>query len=104
VPIRAAAGLQNKLLEALAMGKATVATPEANEGIQAVPGRDLLLARPPEAFAATVLELLADAPRRRALGEAGRAFIEEKWTWEAPFLTLEQSFLALCRAGVDSAA
>jgi polysaccharide biosynthesis protein PslH len=101
---RAAAGLQNKLLEALAMGKATVATPEANEGIQAVPGRDLLLARPPEAFAATVLELLADAPRRRALGEAGRAFIEEKWTWEAPFLTLEQSFLALCRAGVDSAA
>jgi polysaccharide biosynthesis protein PslH len=95
VPIRAAAGLQNKLLEALAMGKATVATPEANEGIQAAAGRDLLLAGPPEAFAATVLDLLADAPRRRALGEAGRDFIEAKWTWEAPFLTLEQSFLAL---------
>lgn len=95
VPIRAAAGLQNKLLEALAMGKATVATPEANEGIQAAAGRDLLLAGPPEAFAATVLDLLADAPRRRALGEAGRDFIEAKWTWEAPFLILEQSFLAL---------
>ena len=104
VPIRAAAGLQNKLLEALAMGKAVVATPEANEGIQAVPERDLLLARPPEAFAATVLELLADAPRRRAIGEAGRAFIEEKWTWEEPFLVLEQSFLSLCRAETNSAA
>lgn len=95
VPIRAAAGLQNKLLEALAMGKATVATPEANEGIQAVAGRDMMLAGSPEAFAATVLDLLADAPRRRVLGEAGRAFIEAKWTWEAPFLILEQSLLAL---------
>jgi glycosyltransferase involved in cell wall biosynthesis len=95
VPIRAAAGLQNKLLEALAMGKAVVATPEANEGIQAVPDRDLWLAEAPEAFAAAVLDLLADAPRRRALGAAGRAFIEATWTWEAPFLTLEKSFLAL---------
>ena len=95
VPIRAAAGLQNKLLEALAMGKAVVATPEANEGIQAAAGRDLLLVGPPEAFAATVLDLLADAPRRRALGKGGRDFIEAKWTWEAPFLILEQSFLAL---------
>lgn len=95
VPIRAAAGLQNKLLEALAMGKAVVATPEANEGIQAEPGRDLWLAEAPEAFAAAVLDLLADAPRRRTLGAAGRAFIEATWTWEAPFLTLEKSFLAL---------
>ena len=68
VPIRAAAGLQNKLLEALAMGKAVVATPEANEGIQAVPKRDLCLAEEPEAFARTVLELLADALRRRIAG------------------------------------
>jgi polysaccharide biosynthesis protein PslH len=95
VPIRAAAGLQNKLLEALAMGKAVVATPEANEGIQAVPGRDVLLAGTPEAFAAAVLDLLADAPRRRTLGAAGRTFVEDKWTWEAPFLALEKSFLDL---------
>lgn len=97
VPIRAAAGLQNKLLEALAMGKAVVATPEANEGIQAVPDRDLRLAEAPAAFAAAVLDLLADAPRRRALGAAGRAFIEATWTWEAPFLILEQNLLALRR-------
>lgn len=96
VPIRAAAGLQNKLLEALAMGKAVVATPEANEGIRAVSDRDLWLAEEPEAFARAVLDLLADAPRRRALGAAGRAFIEDKWTWEAPFLMLEQHLLDLC--------
>lgn len=99
VPIRAAAGLQNKLLEALAMGRAVVATPEANEGIRAVPDRDLLLAESPEAFAAAVLDLLADAPRRQVLGAAGRVFIEDNWTWEAPFLALEQHLLALCRPG-----
>jgi glycosyltransferase involved in cell wall biosynthesis len=95
-PIRAAAGLQNKLLEALAMGKALVATPEANEGIQAPAGVALLLAREPASFAAAVLELLEDAARRRALGLAGRAFVEAKWTWEEPFLTLEGHFSALC--------
>lgn len=93
-PIRAAAGLQNKLLEALAMGKALVATPQANEGIQAVPDRDLLIAGTPEAFAEAVLELLDQAEKRRTLGGAGRAFVEAKWTWEAPFLTLEKAFLA----------
>ncbi|MCB1990242.1 MAG: glycosyltransferase [Geminicoccaceae bacterium] len=92
-PIRAAAGLQNKLLEALAMGKAVVATPEANEGIQAPAGEALLLAREPASFAAAVLELLKDAARRQALSRAGRAFVETKWTWEAPFLTLEAAFL-----------
>lgn len=97
-PIRAAAGLQNKLLEALAMGKAMVATPEANEGIQAVAERDLLIAGPPDAFARAVLELMADPARRRALGAAGRAFVEAKWTWEAPFLVLEEAFLEAYRA------
>jgi glycosyltransferase involved in cell wall biosynthesis len=104
VPIRAAAGLQNKLLEALAMAKAVVATPEANEGIQAVPERDLWLAGEPEAFARAVLELLADAPQRRTLGTAGRAFIEDRWTWEAPFLMLEQNLLDLCADRARAAA
>jgi polysaccharide biosynthesis protein PslH len=91
-PIRAAAGLQNKLLEALAMGKAVVATPEANEGIAAGEGRDLVLAREPEAFARAVVGLLGDAGRRRELGAAGRRFVEAKWTWEGPFLELEAAF------------
>ncbi len=100
VPVRAAAGLQNKLLEALAMGRAVVATPEANEGIRAEPGRDLLLAREPEAFARAVLDLLADPGRRAALGAAGRRFVEERWTWEGPFLGLEAAFYeALREAG-----
>jgi glycosyltransferase involved in cell wall biosynthesis len=102
-PIRAAAGLQNKLLEALAMGKAMVATPEANEGIQALPEQELVIAAAPESFAAAVLGLLADSDRRRALGAAGRAFVEAKWTWEAPFLVLETAFIDAHRGAARSA-
>lgn len=101
-PVRAAAGLQNKLLEALAMGKAMVATPEANEGIQAAPDHDLVIATSPEAFAAAVIDLLADPARRRELGLAGRAFVEAKWTWEAPFLVLEEAFLAAARESAEA--
>ena len=93
-PIRAAAGLQNKLLEAMAMAKAVVATPVANEGIKAPDGEAVLLAEEPAQFAQAVLALLADPGRRRELGAAARAFVEAKWTWEGPFLELEAAFLA----------
>src|SRR5262249_11966195 len=92
-PIPAAAGLQNKLLEYLAMAKAVVATAAANEGIGAVPGRDLHIADDPGPMAEAVLALLADPARAAALGAAGRAFITASWTWEAHFHHLEAAFL-----------
>lgn len=97
-PIRAAAGLQNKLLEAMAMAKAVVATPVANEGIKAPAGEALLLAEDPRPFAEAVLALLADPARRQTMGAAARAFVEQKWTWEGPFLELEAAFLAAVAA------
>jgi polysaccharide biosynthesis protein PslH len=103
-PIRAAAGLQNKLLEAMAMAKAVVATPEANEGIGAPVDEALLLAREPGSFAQAVLALLADPARRDRLGKAARTFVEAKWTWEGPFLELEQAFLAAVEAGLGTRA
>ncbi|MDW8371440.1 MAG: glycosyltransferase family 4 protein [Geminicoccaceae bacterium] len=92
-PIRAAAGLQNKLLEYLAMGRPVVATTIANEGIGATDRRELLLADTPDTFAHAVLELFADADLRTRLGIAARRFVEERWTWEKPFLELERAWL-----------
>jgi glycosyltransferase involved in cell wall biosynthesis len=97
-PIQAASGLQNKLLEYLAMGKAVVATARANEGIGAAPGRDLVIADEPAAFAAAITDLLADPGRCRALGGAGRDFVLESWTWEGPFRMLEAGFYAAIEA------
>jgi len=77
-----AAGLQNKLLEALACGMPTVATPEANEGIGARDGHELLIGSTPEGFAAAVVKLLQDGSTAREMGLAGRQFIEREFTWE----------------------
>ncbi|MEO1144088.1 MAG: glycosyltransferase family 4 protein [Cyanobacteria bacterium J06638_22] len=93
-PIRAAAGLQNKLLEYLAMARPVVATPIANHGIGATHEQELLLAENPQDFADSIVEILRDPDRGKTLGQAGRQFIETNWTWEAHFLRLEQSFYA----------
>jgi len=93
-PIRAAAGLQNKILEYFAMGRPVVATPIANEGIGARDGEQIVLAEDETAFAGAVVALLADPDAGASLGAAARRFVEEHWTWEKPFLALESAWLA----------
>ena len=88
-PLRIAAGMQNKLVQAMACELAVVATPEANEGIGAAPDEHLLLRSDPQSFADAVVALLGDAERRRQLGQAARRFVESHWTWEAHFEKLE---------------
>lgn len=92
-PVQAAAGMQNKMLEFMAMAKPVVATPEANEGIGATPGMHFVTAGTAGAFAEAVLALLADPERAAALGRAARAFVEAHWSWEAHFLKLEEEML-----------
>lgn len=81
-PLRVARGIQNKVLEALAMGLPTVGTTSATQGVEGTPGRDYLVADEPEAFAERVIELLNDAEEARALGARGRAFVESSYDWE----------------------
>jgi sugar transferase (PEP-CTERM/EpsH1 system associated) len=82
-PLRIARGVQNKVLEAMAMARPVVASPAAFEGIEAEPGRDLLVADGAEAQAAAIAGLLAHPARARALGEAGRARVETAYRWDA---------------------
>jgi sugar transferase (PEP-CTERM/EpsH1 system associated) len=82
-PLRIARGIQNKVLEAMAMARPVVASPAAFEGIEAEPGRDLLVAEGAEAQAAAIAGLLADPARGRALGRAGRRRMEEAYSWSA---------------------
>ena len=92
-PMRAGAGMQNKLLEYLSMGKAVVATSLANEGIHARPGREILIADSAGEFAAAVVSLLRDGKRREALGQAARDLVVREWSWEAHFLNLERDII-----------
>jgi sugar transferase (PEP-CTERM/EpsH1 system associated) len=82
-PLRIARGVQNKVLEAMAMAKPVVASPAAFEGIEAEPGRHLLVADGAEAQAEAIAALLDDPARAWALGRAARARTVEAYRWEA---------------------
>jgi sugar transferase (PEP-CTERM/EpsH1 system associated) len=82
-PLRIARGVQNKVLEAMAMGRPVVASPDAFEGIEARAGRDLLVADSAEDQARAVRHLLSDPTRAAALGAAARRRMEEAYSWDA---------------------
>ena len=89
VPIRIARGIQNKVLEAMAMGLPVVTTTKAFTGIEAIPGTDLLVADQPEAFAELIVRLLEDPRRREQMGHAARARIEQNYRWDVPLAQLD---------------
>jgi sugar transferase (PEP-CTERM/EpsH1 system associated) len=82
-PLRIARGIQNKVLEAMAMGCPVIATPGAFEGIDAQPGRDLLVAATPEQQAAAIHDLLSDTAKAEAMGVAARERMDSRYRWKA---------------------
>ena len=88
-PLRAGAGLQNKVLEGMACGLPMVITPVANEGIRATHEVHLLMADNPAEFARHIVRLMEDSGLRESIGRAARCFIETHWSWEAHFDRLE---------------
>lgn len=88
-PLRIAAGMQNKIVQAMACELPVVATSVANEGIGGVPGEHIVIADDATAIAEAVTGLLRDPERARKIGRAAREFVESHWTWEANFERLE---------------
>jgi sugar transferase (PEP-CTERM/EpsH1 system associated) len=82
VPLLIARGVQNKVLEAMAMGKAVVASPQARDGLFAEPGVHLRIATTPEEWVRVIGELLDDPDARCQLGEAARRYVVERHNWD----------------------
>lgn len=82
-PMRYGTGIQNKVLEAMAVGRPVVTTPLGLAGIEAEPGEHLLVADGSDETAAAVSGLLTDRSRRRVLGTAAAELIRERYTWDA---------------------
>ena len=91
-PLQIARGIQNKVLEAMAMGRAVVTTPQAFEGVEAQAGRDLLVANSPAVFASTVLSLLADSKQASLIGLNARACMERRYRWASNLSVLDEVF------------
>ncbi|HXF94745.1 MAG TPA: glycosyltransferase family 4 protein [Gemmatimonadales bacterium] len=83
VPIRVGGGTRIKILDAWAMGKAVVSTSIGCEGLAAVDGENILVRDTPEAFARAVVDVLTRPALRHRLGEAGRATVERRYSWDA---------------------
>jgi len=90
VPLRIARGVQNKILEAMASGLPVVTTGRALEGIQAQPGRDIVVADGIESFARQTVDLLRDKVRRDRLAGHARALVEDRYRWDRCLRPLDE--------------
>ncbi len=99
-PLRVARGVQNKVLEAMAMAKPVVATPEASTGINCTDDA-LCVVAGPTAMARAITALLTAPERRRQIGEAARASVVRDYAWDD---RLKRFDAALVRLGVYSSA
>lgn len=87
-PLRIARGIQNKVLEAMAMAKPVIASTEAAEGIGARPGEELLVAAGEDEFVAAIHALLADGDGA-GIGRAGRERVVADYSWDANISRIE---------------
>jgi len=89
VPLRLGGGTRLKIVEAMAMGKAIVSTTLGAEGIEAVPGRDIIIEDEPAAFADAVNRLLSDPGLAARIGQSARRLAVARYGWDAAARTLE---------------
>jgi polysaccharide biosynthesis protein PslH len=99
VPLRFGGGTRLKVVEAMAMGKAIVSTTLGAEGIEAVPGRDLLAEDEPAAFAHAVNRLLAEPSLAARIGQAARQLAVERYSWSRAARALEGFYRRILDVG-----
>ena len=81
-PLRFSAGIQNKVLEAMAASVAVVTTSNVNAGLAAIPGQEIVVGDNAHDLAVGVVRLLSDEPYRLRLGQAGRSFVAQRFSWQ----------------------
>lgn len=91
-PIVYGAGIQNKVLEAMACGTPVVTTSKAVSAIDVISGNELLIADTPTAFANAICSLLEDDALRTRIGKAGKAYVEAHHHWDSIVANLEQIY------------
>ena len=82
-PLRASAGTNIKILEAMAMAKPIVSTVAGVNGLDLAPGEDFLIAESAAEFAAAIQVLLGDPQECARLGAAARGRVERQYNWDS---------------------
>lgn len=90
--VRYGVGIQNKVLEAMAMGTPVVCSAQASSALSIRDGHDLLVGDTPEAIARHIVDLIRSPERRAAVGKAGREYVETHQTWDRAAGLLEDLY------------
>jgi glycosyltransferase involved in cell wall biosynthesis len=92
-PMQIGTGLQNKLLEAMAMKIPCITSPLANSALGAKDGKDILVGNNPAEYAAHIIKLLENTAFADEIAEAGYHFVTGNYDWERATSKLEEMIL-----------
>jgi glycosyltransferase involved in cell wall biosynthesis len=87
--MRYSVGMQTKVLEAMAMGTPVVCSTQASSSLRVQHGQDVFIGDTAESIAQHILELLGSPDKRKAIGDAGRRYVETHQSWESSVSLLE---------------
>lgn len=94
-PLRVARGIQNKILEAMAMARPVVAARDCVDATEARAGDELLAAVTPADYVAQIAALIESPARAAAIGAAGRAHVRTRCSWAAQLAGIDRHLDAL---------
>jgi glycosyltransferase involved in cell wall biosynthesis len=98
-PMQYSVGIQNKVLEAMAMGTPVVTTPQTRTALLAREGEHFLIGESAGDFAAQVIRLLDDSELAARIGVAGRQYVEEHHDWNRLAARLEEVYRRVAAKG-----
>ncbi len=93
-PMQIGTGLQNKLLEAMAMKIPCITSPLANFALEAKDGQEILVGNSPQEFANLIIQLLDDADLNEKIATKGYTFVHRNYNWDAATKKLENLIIA----------
>ena len=97
MPIRYSVGIQNKILESMAMATPVITSPPATAALETEAGKEIIVAESNQEMAQATINLLKDTALQRIIGETGRNYVEQHHDWRVTAEQLEHLYLDVLR-------